>query len=673
MLNELHSLSETLNEQGIETVTWHREYKKLPKARAKAPCYRIWLTESGEISGISPLESETVSKLRKYGNNQSAFPAFNIKPLFRTTADGQSREDNWLKSMKKIDKSLEIISEKFSCAISDADGDTLGIARKLVEATQKLTQRGLRGALEEYLVSIITDDKNELHSILEFCGSDSKSPENDMGANISVIFDLSEWRKYGYPIASEEMTVAINTALVQQEIESSSVQQPTRQDAFGRPFDETVSEPMPEVKLSGFGVTLRSMFKGQPCQKRYGRFDDASYPVSKLSRNAAKEALEWAANEKSERVTWVKADRNEIVFAYPSALPEIAIEFAAMFGGIGAEERFEDLAQDFLRVFRGLPPSEQPEYIRVFSIRKMDKARSKVVFTRNLSPEGFIKAAELWQTGCRNVPEDIHAEQKIPFPLDVAKIVNAIWRQEGSQVKRKDGAPIVKRMQAYEGIELMLDTCADTARNYLCALVQNAFGLVVFSGNKSFSSKYHSEQAARTMSILGLLLYKCGYRKEDYMKDTAFLVGRLLKISDELHVRYCIAERKGEIARDLAGASMLAVAVDTPDKALAQLCLRMKPYIIWAKRYRQRDVDKENIEEEKKEQEEKDINLAGWLLWRYEITAAQLQATLIEPIRLHDFEKAQLFLGYLASLTESNSNEQEEHKIQSEEGENNND
>ena len=55
---------------------------------------------------------------------------------------------------------------------------------------------------------------------------------------------------------------------------------------------------MPKVKLAGgMEVTLRTMFKGQPCQTRYGRIESASYPIATNVRKEIQAALEWLGNE----------------------------------------------------------------------------------------------------------------------------------------------------------------------------------------------------------------------------------------------------------------------------------------------------------------------------------------------------------------------------------------
>ena len=66
------------------------------------------------------------------------------------------------------------------------------------------------------------------------------------------------------------------------------------------------------------------------------------------------------------------------------------------------------------------------------------------------------------------------------------------------------------------------------------------------------------------------------------MNEPAYLVGRLLGLSDKLHVAYCQAVRK-EIPSTIIGNSLLSSALDNPVAALAVLADRLRIYIGWAK------------------------------------------------------------------------------------------
>jgi hypothetical protein len=75
------------------------------------------------------------------------------------------------------------------------------------------------------------------------------------------------------------------------------------------------------------------------------------------------------------------------------------------------------------------------------------------------------------------------------------------------------------------------------------------------------------------------------------MENNPYLIGQILKVSDELHTLYCKVVRGGDVPPQLAGNSVFIAATETPVQALSQLRLRMNPYIAWAKQYRTKSVD----------------------------------------------------------------------------------
>lgn len=688
MLNELYSLATALKSKGISTKEWHREYKLLPKVTAKAPCIRIWLAQDSSICGLESISVELAQSLRKYGNNQGTFPAFNIAPLYRITDEKQLSEleqiekgtippdfdklkswcvnDNWKEStVKKVDRSLHTISQNLSDLLGNQEQPEGMLISQLIRLASGFTNesdKSFKTALENCVFAKLQkqEDINMMLAMLFHKGDPEKNHNDDMGASISVVLDLADWQQYGYPVTSQHTTEWINDRLLKASLLSSVKQsESVERDAFGNSFINP-NEPMPSVKLSGFEVTLRSMFNGQPCQYRYEQIDDASYPIAMENRSLAKKSLEWVAGLEREGFTWRKIDKNEIVFAYPSKLPEIQPRLVSIFGvsqaesSAQAEARFENIAKDFIRTLKGLPVKDKPEFIQIFTIRKLDKARSKVIFSRNCSPDQLIQAAEDWEAGCWNTPETDLGERIIPFPLQVARIVNNVWKQSGELAQ---GKTAVERMKYYQGMELLLDLMQENMiGNYLHILLTHSAGLVSYMGNWVHGgSKCKDKTEEKTLeklnyetvlllSVLGLLLYKRGDRKENYMENMAYLVGQLLKISDELHTLYCKVVRNGDVPPQLAGSALFAAAGEMPYQAMAQLSLRMNPYITWAKQYRFKDKSKNE-----------GTGIAGWLLRLYEDTANKLYPVMTHSTRFNDFEKAQLFIGYLASFPKKES------------------
>ena len=144
------------------------------------------------------------------------------------------------------------------------------------------------------------------------------------------------------------------------------------------------------------------------------------------------------------------------------------------------------------------------------------------------------------------------------------------------------------------------------------------------------------------------------------MENAAYLVGQLLKVSDELHSMYCRVKREGDIPPQLAGNSVFVSASETPVKALAVLGQRMNPYIAWAEQYRTKGIKHDPNDVELKENKGKSSGLAAHYLGLYENIAAKLEDMLTPNLRFDDFEKSQVFLGYLAAFPErENPNDDE--------------
>lgn len=664
MINELFALSEILNNMGIKTEAWHKDYKTLPEP----PCYKIWVSKDGPIKNIEKLDD--VSYLRKFGHNQASFPAFNICPLYKIAEPQKYKQfkeilknkssfsyddlklwcekDNWKNTYGKIIKCLnksQELSEKISSSLKDDC-----IEKKLLfDFINSVSNMAFRESLEVFIWDKLrkSEQVDLLLPILfhfDEKKDKNKKDETDSG-KVSVILDFYEWKDYAYPVSNNHIVKWINSALLKVEKITLSESKPScKQDAFG--FSEPIfSEKMPKVKIDGLNeVTLRAMFNEQHCQERYGCSEDRSYPLSKKVRSDVKVALEYIKKESNEGTTWAKLDKKEIVFVYPSKMLDLNARCAAMFSKIGNETKFETLAKDITKSLQGLPPDKKPDNINIFSIKKMDKARSKVVFTRNCSSDWFIYSAQEWQQGCENIPEIQFLQKEILFPGQVPDIINTVYKQDGESVTQ--GKKKVKRMQYWQGLELLLDDgLSEQICCYLRILLSNSIGLVKSFGNNKTEKK--GKEVASLFAVLGLFLYKCNYKKEGYVENIAYLTGQMLKISDELHFLYCKVVRSGDIPPQLAGNSVFITASEMPLQALVQLCKRMNPYISWAKQYRYKNIIKKDEESWK----------AGWLLKLYEYTCDKLKKLLTENLKFTDFDKAQFFIGYLASFPKSETNE----------------
>ena len=256
MLNELYSLSGTLESKDISTKDWHREYKLIPKVTTKAPCIRIWLAKDGSICELECISAELAQSLRKLGNNQGTFPAFNIVPLYRITDKEQFSEldrivketaapdlnkikswctdDNWnIGLVKKIKRCLHSVPHDMMALISNSDQRENALISELVRLADGFSDesdKSFKAALEKCVFTKLQkkDDSSMALSLLFHQGNPQKAPNDDTGTSISVILDLFDWRQYGYPVASEHTTEWINKMLL---VSNQSCAQPSPRKA----------------------------------------------------------------------------------------------------------------------------------------------------------------------------------------------------------------------------------------------------------------------------------------------------------------------------------------------------------------------------------------------------------------------------------------------------------
>lgn len=672
LINELSSLSRALEQAGIVPSQSYRNYIPLPNVSTKDPCIRIWV-KGGQVVDFEAIDREQALQLRKFGSNQASFPAFNIISLYRITDESEKK---WVAQCIKKPDTIDVLRLRTLCRENAWEPHQNSRIKNCFSKTPKkmLELLDCAGIPKENLLYVLAAEcapfanAQVLHESLTravfaklekkqdvdlallilFQLGDASKPCNKDTRNISVYFDTDDYDTYGMYAASREFTAFLNAAFLRAEriLMSGASEQA---DAFGEIYMPP-NAPMPRVKLAaGFEPALYTMFKDQPCQNRYHNFDDKrdSYPLSAQHRVQFQAALNWLGGDaKNKGVTWLNTGKGEAVFAYPSSLPEAPLPYVQFFGQIDHSETFKEISGSLLAAYNGIPPKDRPESVQVFVLKKIDKGRTKILYSQSASADALMHAAENWDMACNDLPGIAAMKPSTPFPVDVAAIVNQVWRQNGE-------SSTVSAMHPYDGIELFLRQAQHRLLLHeLHILVQHGMPLFIHAGSLLHSGRKCSRvaQLEQILSVLSMLLFFSGNRKDDYMESTPYLMGQLLKASDELHALYCKVVRNNQIPPQLVGSALFVAASETPDRALSQLSARMRPYLSWAKQYRTKNEDSSG--------------LAGWYLKVFESIADKFTAEFSIPTRWNDAQKAQLFIGYLASFphqekqNESNANHQ---------------
>ncbi len=704
MINELYQLTKALDQANIAVEHTHPKYKLIPKVTKKAPCVHIIL-ENGQIDKIRSLTAEQAAEIRKYGTNQGVFPALNIAPLYRLTEGSEKkkiselmdgklekfdveeirsfcRENNWGKKFKnKYRISMQEIPRELTELFFKA-GIPCSPLQNLIKETDAFADADhLHSALKE-LVFALLEQKTEIRFLLQILfhlGKAEKEAEDDYGT-LSVVMDCRKLIHEGLSTATENFTSMLNKKLIEADEKVKNSGEKMETDAFGEMF-VPIEEPMPTVKLAaGFEVSLRTMFRGQPCQSRYGRIENATYPISKEMRFKLQAALAWVSAEERKEITWISTDKGEALFAYPEILRKNKfsfVNFCKRPGNTKKEEEneteeksgdkagFEAAVKMFveeIKKTKALGTDPMSERIQYFILRKLDKARTKVVYTYNISPRDIEQRSEQWTAGCMNLPAFLFGKPWVLYPMEVSDVLNQIWRQDGKLSTDK-----FKPFPRYHGIQLLFEGEKEVIRRDLFLLTRNTTNLASYLGKIGIFRRPYDKadfmilrQTQKILSLMGLFLYQLGTRKEKYMQEFPYLFGQLLSVSDALHEMYCIVVRDNDIPNTLAGSGLYIMGGEQPYKTLGVLGDRMNPYIAWAKTYASKKVETEGKESWR----------ARWYLSLYGTIAAQLQKVWDDQTRFSEEEKAQYFIGYLAKFPKSKESTEEQTESQNENLEN---
>lgn len=677
MINELYMLSQAMQKYEISGQTQYRSYLPLPNVKKDAPCIQILLSknnESGniEVTSLRSLPQEIVKELRKYGDKQKSYPAMNLAALYRVTnkeslsllddlRSGKTVDfdleqlkswcqmDNWdRKFLRKYKNCFQKAPEELQEFLKECPDNPIFILFRQTEVFQDPAV--LRQELEKCVFRMLEEKKciSTAIQMLFYFGDVDKDPTKDF-KTLSVILDSTELVKVGYSTISTAFTNRLNEDLLKADEKNKSARKEDTVDAFGTEF-AAVEEPMPEIKLpGGFTASLRTMFKEHKCQYRYGRIENATYPIAPATRLRLKSALEWISAEERKNITWSKLDTGEILFAYPESKPSLSAGLAAVLQEPTDSEQssFEGAAKRFLSSLMEVKDpgtDSRANRIQIFILRKLDKGRTKIVYTYNTTPEELERCGEIWWTACRNLPElprIFESENNRDlFPLEVTGLLNSAWKHDGTLASKK-----FKPFFGYHGLELFFDD-GSMARNDLSALLRNLEPAAVKLGRCAYhldSISKIQEIFQKNLLLLGLLLDRLGSRKEQYMQEFPYLYGQLLKVSDEMHILYCRVEREGNIPPQLVGGSFYSVAAELPLQTLAQLGQRMIPYIFWAKAYQHKNRSDKGKESWR----------AGWYLRLYERLASQIAEQAELKTKFTEAERAQMFIGYLAQFPKS--------------------
>ena len=343
----------------------------------------------------------------------------------------------------------------------------------------------------------------------------------------------------------------------------------------------------------------------------------------------------------------------------PNSNNSLAMLLSEAPSSIASESAYESTAAQFFAALDAENNISQDSVIRIFVLSKIDPGRKQLVLDKDVTVGHIKRGYNLWNEGSKNHPpisilfpgakkgdKGVLIQPTCPSPASVMRSMQFQWIRGGTEKSDVSGC------QLSDIYSIFLDTDERIIRRKsedllnLC-IDRTATLLIGLGGVKTMQSleqwKYFCPDSRRTaltlISFISILLFKLGYRKEQYMKAESFYVGQLLALADILHREYCKDVRKGEIPPQLIGNSLFPVALQNPEKALARLAERISVYQEWAFTDA---TDKSR--------------LAKWILKNLRTVSDNL-SNLKLNCQPSDAEKAQLLLGYLAGPEKEETSE----------------
>jgi len=645
------------------------------------------LDSLGHIANVSLLKDTEVQALRNIApDNHKSFPGFNLNcPLFVNQGVAWNDFEEQWKAAHSSSRGMDLAYDKKDLKRLNRlvhEFPQQEIAPRLTTSHPKL--QSLLAVLERLGLSNQTPEEflRELATRVIEAGEEARLPRqaalwilfgkpNRKQQRLeqwktTLIFDVVDLKDFPYRVADPAVGREVSSILLLSEAEAKS--KPGSAvfscSLTGR-ADDPVGEKMPQPNLPILGPSyLMSMNADIPCQIRYGQTSTAIFPVGRSTALDLNNSVLFITDQARRNSTWAGVpngphDTGDLLIAFLEDSPDEIIPITSLFtdddsDGIQNLATFEKRVEAVFQALTARKKLIADTRIRVVAISRIDKGRRQVILSDSFSAAAIFQAHRNWASGVHNVPEVLipfptakgkapeWLRNEVPSPSQVMISFKSQWIRAGRAAKQGE---IRKRdeitRQAVPGVELrriydllLKPDATYEARALLDRYVPLIMPLLVGLARSLRGGQYLSEAARKealvAVSIFGILLFRQGVMKEEYMENREFLLGQFFQFADLLHRLYCESERDNSIPPQLIGNAVLPMATQSPVRAFDVLSNRLPVYWAWAERTK---GDK--------------AGLAKWTRKELGRIAGLLKEQNLAPA-IDANGKAQLLLGYLA-------------------------
>jgi hypothetical protein len=631
MLTELYRLTESLRAAGIRVPPRHPRVGEPGKSAGTA--MRVRLNANGDVTGLERITDDEWPGLWIISDhNHNFFPVCRLG--FSMSEDAWSKRDvNLLGRLNR--KALEL---KAACGGHSDVSRVASLADRFLMAAANPEQ--LHTSLKRYGAKIVSD-----------------------GGKYQFAFDLDQGTIY---------RAAVKEGVARVLPHHDGGRHPAKACAYTGEGTSLQVGPFPAVRLPVLNKAfpLVSMFSEASCNYRYGLTDSSVVPVATSVALEMQNALAFIVDDEREGRTWRGVwnghfeksggrprERRDLLIAYVESGVDLPAPIADLFGADpdSKAKQFEVDASAVCDALDGVARKAPASRLNLFVLRRVSEGQAQVQLSVQPTVGAVIEAARFWQEGGKNIPEvavpavskqgsPSFYQPRIPHPDRLVSLTSREWMESGKRWSPSRGTSlrhVLTMMLKDAGWDRAATDLLRLTISRTWPLMVGLFGSLLRLRPEKSANHGYSPEACRnallTTSALGILLYALGHRKEEYMHAAPFLVGRLLALADLLHREHARHEREAEPPSQMIGNALMTVAQDNPTAAIARLSGRLPFYKAWAER--------------------SNDGLAKWAAARIQGIATDLESVGL-PLTMHDADRAQLILGYVARLSDSNAGEQ---------------
>lgn len=693
MLNELYELSNSLEHYGLLQSTTHPNVSNV----GKGYCLLIELDMEGVPREARLLPKEETAALWKHSKgNHNSFPAIRVqKPLLAATESVKISNAEWKKAKLSgkisylntlsydainsecLDIKISGWSLKEFSEVIDSSKPELAALRQLICVFPDAARcANFNKMLLNFLCQKIASSNNEaaVDFIKELLIGSLNEKTGKYVSSCMTYYDVHETADFANLVASPATQRALINLLNSENKSNVKSENQTAVSSLSGKRCEAIGDKYPNPNVPLLGLTyLYSKKSDTPCLTRYELSGVEAFQAGKNEVKAINDAIAFLTDKNRENKSWKamsdsNRDKPNLLLTYLPDDPQNNAYLAQILGDPSdyesedefreeAKSAFDALCQQVLGNMETVIRKNPLTRINLIMLETLDPGRKQVVYENTLTAKQFRNNLLIWSEAAKNqsnIVICVRDKKKIveykpicPGPNDICQLLKINYTRSGSSKTMKQSAVSLHDIyRLYMPPENSIAHDDAFLYNIMRRVVEKTAQMLGDVGHQlileyalppTSESHIRAKRVTLSISLISILLWRLGVRRENYMLEAPFNVGQFLQLSDMLHKEYCIQVRnsgnkKSPLPTQLMGNEMLAIASENPVDGLNRLRDRMKIYLAWAN-----TATGEGS------------GLAKWILARYGEISAKIAANDL-PEQFNAAEQAQVLLGYLASI-----------------------